>query len=63
MTEFLMTPLWGGNVAGIIVGGLGSAIFLLVICQTFYNDFVRTKELSDEEFTQIVLDELDEEKA
>lgn len=63
MTEFLMTPLWGGNVAGIIVGGLGSAIFLFVICQTFYNDFVRTKELSDEEFTQIVLDELDEEKA
>lgn len=61
MTELLMTPLWGGNVAGIIIGGLTTLLGLWIFGLTVYKDFF--KPMSDEEFTDIVLDELDEEEA
>lgn len=52
----------GGNLQGFIVGLVITVVGLWIIGVFLYNDFIKTKELSDEEFTEIVLNELDEEK-
>lgn len=39
MSEFLMQPLWGGNVAGIIIGSLSTIVFLYVFYIAIKKDF------------------------
>ena len=50
----------GGNLQGFIVGSMVTIAGLWILVVFIYNDFFRNKELSDEEFTEIVLNELDE---
>lgn len=39
MSEFLMQPLWGGNVAGIIIGSLSMIVFTYIIYIAIKKDF------------------------
>ena len=39
MYEFLNTPLWGGNVQGIIVGTLSMIVFAYIIYLAIKKDF------------------------
>ena len=57
-----MEPLWGGNVAGIIVGMTFTAIGVYIFSWVCWRDFFKKDELSDEEFIDIALTEMNGEE-
>lgn len=56
--HWLMEPLWGGNVAGIIIGMTFTAIGVYIFAWVCWRDFFKKDELSDEEFMDIALTEM-----
>ena len=61
ISELMMQPLWGGNVAGIIIGGFFTAIGVYIFAWVFWRDFFKKDELSDAEFMSISLQNMDDE--
>lgn len=60
--HWLMEPLWGGNVIGIIIGMTFTALGVYIFCWVCWRDFIKKDELSDEEFMDIALTEMNGEE-
>jgi hypothetical protein len=56
--DWMMQPLWGGNVAGIIIGMTFTALGVYIFAWVCWRDFFKKDELSDEEFMDIALTEM-----
>ena len=59
ISEFMMTPVWGGNVQGVIVGTGACIIMSYLIYRWFYPKYM--EELSDADFMSISLENMDAE--
>jgi hypothetical protein len=59
ISEFMMTPVWGGNVAGFIVGAVSCVMMAYLIYRWFYPKYM--EELSDADFMSISLQNMDAE--
>ena len=60
--DWLMQPLWGGNVAGVIVGIVFTAFGTFIFGWVVWRDYFQQRELSDEEFMDIALTEMNGEE-